>query len=134
MGIEDILSLPETFEVDGKQYQSQFDCKTYAILEAKTGKAVTKIQDLIADRNLTLLDSIDVICISILKNHTEKEADELRQILMDKTGLISVVNGAVVRAFFKGIAPPEIFTKVLELQNKLNKLTEKEKKKTMKKA
>ena len=45
MSIEDILTLPEIFTIDGKEYKSEFDCKSYGMLEAITGKSIYKIQD-----------------------------------------------------------------------------------------
>lgn len=130
--IEDILTMPETFTVDGKEYKAQFDCKSYGVLENITQKSIYKIQELIADNNLFMQDSIELICASVLKNHTEQEIVELRNKITNNLSYISIVKMPVITAFFKGIAPPEIFQRVQELQANILKTVEKPKKKVRK--
>lgn len=130
--IEDILSMPEVFEIDGIEYKAQFDCKSYGILENITQKSIYKIQDLIADNNLFMQDSIELICASLIKNHSEKEISELREKIKNNLSLITVINMPVVTAFFKGISPPEIFEKVKELHKKILDTVDKPKKKAKK--
>ena len=127
--IDDILSMPEIFEIDGKEYKAEFDCRSYAILESMTGKSVYRIQDLIADNNLFLMDSIEVVCASLIKNHTEAEIKEVREKLTLSPCLLVQINMPVITSFFKGIAPPEIFKRVLELQGKIKDIDKKKEKK-----
>ena len=127
MAIEDILTLPETFTVDGKEYKAEFDCTSYGILEQMTGKSIYKIQDLIADNNLFMTDSIEVICASLIKHHTDKEINDFREYLKNNLSTITLINFPIVQAFFKGIAPPEIFKKVQEIQGTLKNKDDKKK-------
>lgn len=127
--IEDILSTPEIFTVNEKEYKAEFDCKSYGLLEAFTQKSIYKIQDLLAENNLFLTDTIDLICASVVKNHTDEEVKELRTYLQSNLSVITFVKLVVVQAFFKGIAPPEIFNEVKKMQNKIDDVKKKTKKK-----
>jgi len=133
MAIEDILTIPETLLINGKTYKAEFDCKSYAILEQMTGKSIYKIQDLIPDNNLFMTDKIEMICASLIKHHTDKEILEVREYLQKNLSVIQEVNMPLVQAFYKGIAPPEVFLKVKELTDKLNEKVEAHIKKKVKK-
>ena len=133
MAIEDILTIPETLLINGKTYKAYFDCKSYAILEQMTGKSIYKIQDLIPDNNLYMTDRIEMICASLIKHHTDKEILEVREYLQKNLSVIQEVNMPLVQAFYKGIAPPEVFLKVKELTDKLNEKVEAHDKKKVKK-
>lgn len=125
MNIVDILTLPETFIVNDKEYKAEFDCKSYGILEAITGKSIYKIQDLICENNLFMTDSIEVICASLIKHHTDDEINQLREYIKNHLSIISEINFIIVQAFFKGIAPPEIFAEVKKAQTKVEELKKK---------
>ena len=125
MSIEDILTLPEIFTINGKEYKSEFDCKSYGMLEAITGKSIYKIQDLICENNLFMTDTIEVICASLIKHHTADEINNLREYIKNHLSVINEVNYTVVQAFFKGIAPPEIFLEVKKAQKKVDEIKKK---------
>lgn len=125
MSIEDILTLPETFTVDGKEYKAEFDCRSYGILEALTGKSIYKLQELMCDNNLFMTDTIELICASLIKHHKEDEIDVLRKNIKSNLSLINEVRLSVVQAFFKGIAPPEIFEEVKKAQNEVEEIKKK---------
>lgn len=134
MAVEDIFQIPEILHINGKDYKAEFDCKSYAILEQMTGKSVYKIQDLIPDNNLFMTDCIELICASLIKHHTDKEIAEVRDYILSNLSVIKEVNMPLVQAFYKGIAPPEVFAKVKELtENVKNKVEAADKKKVKKK-
>lgn len=136
MAIEDILTIPEILHIDGKDFKAEFDCRSYAILEQMTNKSIYKIQDLIPDNNLFMTDKIEMICASLIKHHTEKEIAEVRDYLQKNLSVIQQVNMPLIQAFYKGIAPPEVFLKVKELTEKAREKVEEahDKKKVKKKA
>lgn len=133
MAIDDILQIPETLRIGGKDYKAEFDCKSYAILEQMTGKSVYKIQDLIPDNNLFMTDNIELLCASLIKHHTDKEILEVRQYIQEHLSVIKQVNMPLIQAFYKGIAPPEVFAKVKELTDSVKEKVEAGDKKKVKK-
>jgi hypothetical protein len=134
MAVEDILQIPEILHINGKDYKAEFDCKSYAILEQMTGKSIYKIQDLIPDNNLFLTDSIELLCASLIKHHTDAEIVEVRNFVQEHLSVVKQVNMPLIQAFYKGIAPPEVFAKVKELTDSIKtKVGEEDKKKVKRK-
>lgn len=122
--IDDILSLPEVATIDGKEYKIEYTCKAYGILEAMTGKSTFKIRNLMLDGELGIIDSIEVICAGLNKNHTDEEVKNVRKYVENNLHIISEINMEVVKAFIKPLMPPEVYNKLIEAKKEVHKILE----------
>ena len=130
--IEDVLSLPEIATINGKEYKFEYTCKAYGIIEAITKKSTFEIRDLMLDNRLGIIDSIEVICAGLDKNHTPAEILDVRKYIQDHLHIITEINMAVTQAFFKPLLPPEVFNKLKEAKKEITKILENGEKKTTK--
>lgn len=135
MEIEDIFNVPEKLVIDGKEYDFEFDNKSFATLETLTQKGTFKIRELLLDNNLTLNESIELVCCGLIKHYKANEISVVRDILQKTPSVWASNNDAILKAFLKPLMPPEVYLKMEEVKEKLRKLTEQpeEKKKKPKK-
>ena len=131
--IDDILSLPEIATINGKEYKFEYTCKAYGIIETIARKSTFEIRDLMVDGKLGIIDSIEVICAGLDKNHTPDEILEIRKYIQDHLHVITEINMAVTQAFFKPLLPPEVFLKLKEAKKEITKILENGEKKTKRK-
>lgn len=126
--LADIFNTPAIVSINGKEYKAEFDFKSYAILETLTGKGFFKLFDLLmVQNNLTLNDSIEIICCAFIKHHTEEEVTSIREYLIKNLYLIKELNEKVIMAFVLPCLPPEILTTVEDVKKKTKKRLEKKK-------
>lgn len=118
--LADIFNVPAEIEIDGKKYKAEYDFNGYATLETLTGKGMYNLYNLLmVQNNLTLNDSIEVICCSLLKHHTPDEITKVRDYLSKNIYAIQDLNVAVIGAFVAPMMPPEILNAVDEAKKKL---------------
>jgi hypothetical protein len=117
--LEDIFNVPIEVEIDGKKYKAEYDFKSYATLETLTGKGFYKLYNLLmVENNITLRDSIEIVCCSFLKNHSTNEVAHIREYLTDNLHAIKDINTSVIGAFILPMLPPEIMETVKEVKKK----------------
>lgn len=117
--LEDIFNVPTEVEINGKKYKSEYDFKGYATLETLTGKGFYKLYNLLmVQNNLTLSDSIEIICCSFLKHHSTDEVAQIREYLTKNLHAIKDINAEVIGAFIIPHLPPEIMDTVKEVKKK----------------
>lgn len=134
MEVEDIFSIPEKLVINGKEYKYEFDNKAYATLEALLQNGIFKIRDLLLDNNLGFEKQIELVCAGLIKHHSTAEVQEVRTQLTKHLGILTTISETVIAGFLKGIMPPEIYIKMQEIKEKIQKFAEKpEKKKKNKK-
>ena len=127
--LTDIFNVPAEIEIDGKKYKAEYDNKSYAILESITGKGIYKLYNLLMiQNNLTLNDSLEVICCALLKHHTTEEVAKVREYLTINMYAIQELNSQIIWVFTSPLLPPEVVKNVDELKKKIE-----ETQKTMKK-
>lgn len=121
--LEDIFNIPAEIKVNGKIYKAEYDFKSYAMLEMLTGKGFYKIYNLLmVQNNLTLNDSIEVICCSLIKHHTEAEIKAAREYLQANLHEIKDLNADVIGAFVAPMLPPEIIKTIQEVKKKVKEI------------
>lgn len=117
--LADIFNVPAEIEIDGKKYKAEYDFNGYAALETLTGKGFYKLYNLLmVQNNLTLSESIEIICCSLLKHHKTEEIAKVREYLQKNPFAIQDLNTAVIGAFTAPMLPPEIINTVEELKKK----------------
>ena len=117
--LEDIFNVPTEIVIDGKKYKAEYDFKSYATLETLTGKGFYKLYNLLmVQNNLTLADSIEIICCAFLKHHTANEVSEIRKYLTENLQAIKDINDEVIGSFILPLLPPEIMETVKEVKKK----------------
>lgn len=117
--LADIFNIPAEIEINGKKYKAEYDFKGYATLETLTGKGFYKLYNLLmVQNNLTLNDSIEIICCSLLKHHTVEEVATVREYLANNIYAIKEINSNVISAFILPFLPPEIMDTVQEIKKK----------------
>lgn len=117
--LEDIFNIPTEVKIDGKTYKAEYDFKGYATLETLTGKGFYKLYNLLmVQNNLTLSDSIEIICCSFLKHHSTDDVAHIREYLTDNLHVLKDINSAVIGAFIIPHLPPEIMDTVKEVKKK----------------
>lgn len=120
--LEDIFNVPTEIVIDGKIYKAEYDFKSYATLEALTGKGFYKLYNLLmVQNNLTLADSIEIICCAFLKHHSTNDVAHIREYLTNNLHAIKDVNAEVIGAFILPMLPPEIMETVKEVKKKTRK-------------
>lgn len=118
--LADIFNVPIEVEINGKTYKAEYNFKTYAILESLTGKSYYKLYDLLMiENNLTLKDSVEIICCSFIKHHTTEEVAKIREYLQDNIHLIKELNNSIIGAFVLPILPPEIVNTINDVKKKI---------------
>ena len=117
--LEDIFNVPTAIVIDGKKYQAEYDFKSYATLETLTGKGFYKLYNLLmVQNNLTLADSIELICCAFIKHHSTEEVAKIRDYLSTNLHAIKDLNAEVIGAFVLPMLPPEIMETVKEVKKK----------------
>jgi hypothetical protein len=117
--LEDIFNVPIEVEIDGKKYKAEYDFKSYATLETLTGKGFYKLYNLLmVENNITLRDSIEIVCCSFHKNHSTNDVAHIREYLTDNLHAIKDINTSVIGAFILPMLPPEIMETVEEVKKK----------------
>ena len=127
----DIFNVPAEIEINGKKYKAEYDNKSYAMLETLTGKGIYKIYNLLmVQNNLTLNDSIEVICCSLLKHHTTGEVANVRAYLAQNMYVIQELNAQIIWVFSVPLLPPDVVNNVEELKKKITEVETQETEKT----
>lgn len=118
--LEDIFNVPLEIEINGKKYKAEYDFNGYAVLETLTGKGFYKLYNLLmVQNNITLHDSVEIVCCSLLKHHTESEVKEVREYLHKNPYVIKDLNTDVIGAFIAPMLDPEIVKTIQELKKKV---------------
>lgn len=119
MSLADIFIAPVELSINGKKYKAEYDNKGYATLEALTGKGFFNLYNLLmVQNNLTLNDSIELICCSLLKHHKSDEISHVRDYLNGNLYAIQELNTAIIGVFVAPILPPDILNSLEELKKK----------------
>ena len=122
----DIFNVPVVISINGKEYKAEYDFKGYAMLETLTGKGFYKLHNLLmVQNNISLSDSIEIVCCSLLKHHTVEDIAKVRENLQSNLHAIKELNNEVISAFVAPMIPPEITAEIKELKKKM---TEEQKK------
>lgn len=118
--LADIFNMPLEIEINGKKYKSEYDFNSYAVLETLTGKGFYKLYNLLmVQNNITLNDSTEIVCCSLLKYHTEGEVKEVREYLHKNPYVIKDLNADIIGAFIAPMLDPEIVKTIQELKKKV---------------
>lgn len=121
--LADLFNMPLEIEINGKKYKAEYDFKSYATLETLTGKGFYKLYDLLmVQNNLTLNDSLELVCCAFVKHHKPDEVAEIREFLTSNLHLIKELNAQIISAFILPILPPEIVKTVDEIKKKTEEL------------
>lgn len=125
--LADIFNTPAEVEINGKTYKAEYDFNGYAVLETLTGKGFSKLHDLLMiQNNLTLNDSVEIICCSLLKHHKAEEAAQVREYLHNNIHAIKNLNEAIIGVFLAPIIEPEILETINEVKKKVAEMKEAE--------
>lgn len=120
MALADIFNVPAEIEINGKKYKAEYDFNGYATLETLTGKGMHNLYNLLmVQNNLTLHDSIEIICCSLLKHHKPEEITKVRDYLSENLHAIQDLNVAVIGAFVAPMMSPEILNAINDAKKKL---------------
>ena len=121
--LADIFNIPADIEIDGKKYKAEYDFNGYAALETLTGKGFYKLYNLLmVQNNLTLTESIEIVCCSLLKHHSTDEVAKVREYLQKNPYAIQDLNTAVIGAFTAPMLPPEILNSIDEIKKKAQEM------------
>ena len=116
----DIFNVPAEVVIDGKPYKAEYDNKGYAVLETLTGKGIYKLYELLmVQNNLTLNESIEMVCCSLLKHHTTEEVAKVREYLTLNIYAINELNSQIIWVFSAPLLPPEVVNNINELKKKI---------------
>ncbi len=116
----DIFNVPAEIEIDGKKYKAEYDNKSYAMLESLTGKGIYKLYSLLmVQNNMTLNDSIEVICCSLIKHHTTEEVAQVREYLTNNMYAIQDLNSKIIWVFTEPLLPQNVVNKIDKLKKKM---------------
>ena len=118
--ITDIFNVPADVVIDGNPYKAEYDNKGYAMLETLTGKGIYKLYELLmVQNNLTLNESIEMVCCSLLKHHTTEEVAKVREYLTLNIYAINELNSQIIWVFSEPLLPPEVVNNINELKKKI---------------
>lgn len=116
----DIFNVPAEVVIDGKTYKAEYDNKGYAMLETLTGKGIYKLYELLmVQNNLTMNESIEMVCCSLLKHHTTEEVAKVREYLTLNIYAINELNSQIIWVFSEPLLPPEVVNNINELKKKI---------------
>lgn len=116
----DIFNVPAEIVIDGKTYKAEYDNKGYAMLESLTGKGIYKLYNLLmVQNNLTLNESIEIVCCSLLKHHTTEEVAKVREYLASNMYAINELNAQVIWVFACPLLPPDVVKNIDDLKKKM---------------
>jgi len=118
--LEDIFNVPIEIKINDKIYKSEYDFKGYAMLESLTGKGFYKLYNLLMiENNVTLKETIEIICCSLLKHQTIEEVAKVREYLENNIHEIKELNNSIIGAFVLPMLPPEIVTTIKDVKKKI---------------
>lgn len=121
--LADIFNVPADIEINGKKYKAEYDFNSYAVLETLTGKGMYKLYNLLmVQNNLTLSESIEVVCCSLLKHHSIDEVSEVRNYLKENPYAIKDLNANIIWVFTSPLLPPEVKATTEYLKKKATEL------------
>ena len=107
--LADIFNTPAEVEINGNTYKAEYDFQGYATLETMTGKGFSKLYNLLMiQNNLTLNDSVEVICCSLLKHHKAEEVTQVREYLHKNMHAIQKLNNSIIGVFLDPMSEHEI--------------------------
>ncbi len=107
--INDILNEPQKIEIEDKIYLFEFDHLALASLEKKTGKSIYEIYDNIScGGSLTFDGSLSLLTAGMMKHHSEKEIDVLKDRIKEYPGFFNIIKDSLFSAFIIPMMPPEI--------------------------
>lgn len=107
--LADIFNVPAIVSINGKEYKAEYDFGSYAVLETLTGKSMHKICSLLLQENLTLNDSIEVICCSLLKHQKEEDLAIIREYFHTNLYAIREILKDIVGVYVSPLLPPEVY-------------------------
>ena len=107
--LADIFNVPAIVSINGKEYKAEYDFASYAVLETRTGKGMHKICSLLLQENLTLNDSIEVICCSLLKHHNQEDLTQIREYFHTNLYVIRELLKDVTAVYVSPLLPPEVY-------------------------
>ena len=107
--LADIFNVPAIVSINGKEYKAEYDFESYAVVETRTGKGMHKICSLLLQENLTLNDSIEVICCSLLKHHNQEDLTQIREYFHTNLYVIRDLLKDVTAAYVSPLLPPEVY-------------------------
>ena len=131
--IQDILNTPEKLVVNGKDYFIEYNHNSIGIIEISTNKSIYNIYELImVKNNLPFLDTIELVCGGLLKHHTSREIEEVREYMLKTPSFWQTNNDAILTAFAKMMMPPEVLKILQDLEKpqEVKKKTAKKRKNT----
>ena len=107
--INDILNEAQKVEIEDKTYLFEFDHFALAALEKKINKSVFSIYDTLScGGSLTIDDSLSLLTAGMLKHHSEKEIEVLKDRIKEYPGFFNVLKDVLYSAFSIPMMPPEI--------------------------
>ena len=107
--LADIFNVPAIVSINGKEYKAEYDFESYAVVETRTGKGMHKICSLLLQENLTLNDSIEVICCSLLKHQKEEDLTIIREYFHSNLYVIRELLRDITGAYVSPLLPPEVY-------------------------
>lgn len=121
--LEDIFNIPCEIKINSEKFKAEYDFNSYAVLETLTGKGFYKLYNLLmVQNNLTLNDSVEIVCCSLLKHHSEKEVEKVREYLHKNPYAIQDLNSSVIGVFVAPMLDPEIIKTVQGIKKKVEKI------------
>lgn len=109
MTLEDIYNEAETVEIDGKQYNLEYDFAAYAYLESKTGLKRNKVVELLQQGSFTTEQEMYLIHAAFRRNHPDYTFEQVGKIKN-----IADVSYSVVAAFLKPMGAPGILDTIAD--------------------
>ena len=107
--INDILNEAQKVEIEDNTYLFEFDHLALAALEKDTQKSIYEIYNTIMEKKpLTLKDNISLLTAGMLKHHSEKEIDVLKNRIKEYPGFFNIIKDSLFSAFIIPMMPPEI--------------------------
>lgn len=107
--LADIFNVPAIVSINGKEYKAEYDFESYAVVESRTGKGMHKICSLLLQENLTLNDSIEVICCSLLKHQKEEDLAIIREYFHSNLYVIRELLRDITGVYVSPLLPPEVY-------------------------
>ena len=107
--LTDILNEPQKLEIEDKTYLFEFDHLALAALEKKINKSVFLIYDTLScGGSLTIDDSLSLLTTGMLKHHSEKEIEVLKNRIKEYPGFFNIIKDSLFSAFIMPMMPPDI--------------------------
>ena len=92
----------------GDKYKLEFDNKAFARAELLTGKGVFALaENLMEGNNLTLEQNIELFCCALMKHHSDREIEKVKELLTEKPILLTQNLVLLMSAFIRPIFVPD---------------------------